>query len=95
MLNSLPPAQVDVTHRLETAGSESTMTVELTNRSDKIAFFIELLLTDDQTGEPVTPIFWQDNYVSLSPNETRTVTGTFASTGHEPALTVRGWNLIG
>ncbi|MBN1509850.1 MAG: hypothetical protein JW955_23590 [Sedimentisphaerales bacterium] len=94
-LDSLPPAQVDVVHRLETAGPESTMTVELANRSDKIAFLIELLLTDEQTGEPIVPIFWQDNYVTLLPSETRAVSGMFTSTGHEPALAVRGWNLIG
>ena len=31
------------------------ITVELTNRSDRIAFFIELLLTDEHTGEPIVP----------------------------------------
>jgi exo-1,4-beta-D-glucosaminidase len=93
LLNSLPPAELDVTHRLETAGREGRIAVELANRSDKIAFFIELLLTDETTAEPVTPIFWQDNYVSLLPRETRTLTGTFASMERPPILTIRGWNI--
>ena len=93
LLDSLPPAQVDVTHRLETASHESRMTVTLANRSDKIAFLVDLLLTDETTGEPVTPVFWQDNYVSLLPNETRALTATFSSAGQAPHLAVRGWNI--
>lgn len=91
MLNSLPPADVDVTHHIE----EGAVTVKLTNRSDRIAFFIELLFVDAIAGEPVVPIFWQDNYVTLLPNETRTVTGTFDPAECAPSLTVRGWNLTG
>ncbi|MCX5841121.1 MAG: hypothetical protein NTY16_06670, partial [Deltaproteobacteria bacterium] len=93
LLNSLPPAEVQVTHRLETIGEESRVTVELENRSDKIAFFIELLLTDAAGGEPIVPIFWQDNYVSLLPNDTRTLTATFPPTKPQPLLATRGWNL--
>ncbi len=93
MLNSLPPAEVDVTHHLETVSEEGRITVDLTNRSDKIAFLVELLLTDETTGEPIVPIFWQDNYVSLLPNETKTLTATFLPMERQPALTVRGWNI--
>jgi len=93
LLNSLPPAQVDVTHCFDADGSESRVTVELNNRSDRIAFFIELLLTDPATGEPIVPIFWQDNYVSLLPRDDRTVSASFSSLMNKPVLTVRGWNV--
>jgi len=89
LLNALPPAEVDITHRIE-AG---TITVELANRSDRVAFLIELLLADATTGQPIVPIFWQDNYMSLLPNETRTLTATFCSTEPPPALAIRGWNI--
>jgi exo-1,4-beta-D-glucosaminidase len=91
MLNHLPPAQIDVTYRIRVAGRKAT--VELTNRSGRIAFFIELLLTDEHTGEPVVPVFWQDNYVSLLPQETRTVAVTFPARTRMPLLTIRGWNV--
>ncbi len=91
MLNSLPPANVDVTHHID----GGTMTVELANRGDNIAFFIELLLTDAATSEPIIPIFWRDNYVTLLPNERKTVTGTFAPVARTPVLTVRSWNITG
>ena len=90
MLNGLPSAHVDVAYDLAANGKVS---VELANRSDKIAFFIELLLTDEHTGEPIVPVFWQDNYVSLLPNETKTLAATFPSMGQQPILTVRGWNV--
>jgi exo-1,4-beta-D-glucosaminidase len=88
LLNDLPMAQVDV--RMSSSGTE--VSVELENGSDAIAFFVELLLTDD-AGEPLVPVFWQDNFVSLLPHETRTLTGRFSSTVEKPALTVRGWNV--
>jgi exo-1,4-beta-D-glucosaminidase len=92
LLNCLPPAEVDAGHRFETIGQEGKITVELANRSDRIAFGIELLLADD-AGEPIVPVFWRDNYVSLLPKETRVLTAAFPATAHTPALIVRGWNL--
>jgi exo-1,4-beta-D-glucosaminidase len=91
MLNHLPPARIDVAYRVGTSGRKAT--VELTNRSGRIAFFLELLLTEEHTGERVVPVFWQDNYVSLLPNETRTVAVTFPARTQMPLLTVRGWNI--
>ena len=91
MLNSLPPANVDMTHHI----GDGTIAVELANRGDNIAFFIELMLTDAATGEPIVPVLWQDNFVTLLPNETRTLTGTFTSVGHTPTLAFRGWNITG
>jgi exo-1,4-beta-D-glucosaminidase len=91
LLNHLPPAQVDVGYELGETNAEAR--VELTNRSDRIAFFIELLLTEADNGEPIVPVFWQDNYVSLLPNETRMVSATFPVSRHRPVLTVRGWNV--
>ncbi len=91
MLNHLAPARIDVAYRIKAAGRKAT--IELTNRSGRIAFFVELLLTDEHTGEPVVPVLWQDNYVSLLPNETRTVAVTFPVRTQMPLLTVRGWNI--
>jgi exo-1,4-beta-D-glucosaminidase len=91
LLNHLPPAQVDVRYELGANGEE--VRVELANRSDKIAFFLELLLTEPESGEPIVPVFWQDNYVSLLPNETRVLSAALSQTRQAPVLTVRGWNI--
>jgi len=92
MLNSLPTAEIGVKHRFEAEEQRGKATVELENQSDTIAFFVELLLTDD-TEEPLVPVFWQDNFVSLLPHETRKLTGEFLDVIEKPALTVRGWNI--
>lgn len=88
LLNSLPMAEIDA--RISHSGT--MVSVELENRSEAIAFFVELLLSDD-AGEPVVPVFWQDNFVSLLPHETRTLTGEFSHSIKKPTLIVRGWNI--
>jgi exo-1,4-beta-D-glucosaminidase len=93
LLNSLPPAEVKADCRIETAGAQDVAVVTLENLSDKIAFFAELLLVKDDMAEPVVPVFWQDNFVSLLPKEKRILSAAFSPTGPSPALTVRGWNI--
>jgi exo-1,4-beta-D-glucosaminidase len=89
-LSSLPPAHVDASCHIDKNGQ---IAVDLANHSDGIAFFIELLLTDEGTGEPVVPVFWQDNYVTLLPGQTRTVTAQVAKPAQQTALFIRGWNV--
>ncbi len=89
-LNSLPPAQVDVSCHIDKNGQ---IAVNLVNRGGGIAFFIELLLMDESMGEPVVPMFWQDNYVTLLPGQSRTVTAHVAKPAQQPVLLVRGWNV--
>jgi exo-1,4-beta-D-glucosaminidase len=70
--------------------------ITLKNPTDKIAFFIELNVIDEQSGRSVLPIFWEDNYISLLPGETKTISGRFsiADTGGEkPLFILSGWNL--
>jgi exo-1,4-beta-D-glucosaminidase len=57
------------------------------------------LLTDvhvvDSGGEPVLPVRWTDNHVSLWPGETVTLTATYRTAdlhGSAPSVRVSGWN---
>jgi exo-1,4-beta-D-glucosaminidase len=53
-------------------------------------------ITRGEGGEDLTPIFWSDNYFSLLPGESRTVTASWAAAsaeGKQPALVVDGYNL--
>jgi exo-1,4-beta-D-glucosaminidase len=93
MLNALPSAEVSAYCHIEAADGRNVATVTLENHSDRIAFFIELLLVAGETGEPVVPVFWQDNFVSLLAHETRVLTATFPAGGQAPNLTLRGWNV--
>jgi exo-1,4-beta-D-glucosaminidase len=90
-LNVLPPARVTAEMHLDAKGCEIT----LTNAGDTLAFLLELNLVTEE-GEPVVPLLWEDNYLSLPPRERRTLRVTFldsAQAGKRLRLQVRGWNL--
>src|SRR5262249_37179224 len=92
-LGKLPAADVRIDGTFPGAGKAQ---VTLTNLSDKIAFFIELQIDKDRWREPVLPVYWDDNYVSLLPHETKVVTARFSERdleGQKPILSVNGWNL--
>jgi len=92
-LNSLP--QINLTaSRVSGEGSEQ---VTITNPGNAIAFMVHLRVTRGKDGEDVTPILWQDNYFSLLPGESRTVTAKFDSSlleGKEAVVELDGWNAV-
>ena len=91
-VNSLPKAKVKVTSAFKANGGQVT----LANTSDKLAFFIELQVTKGATQDPVLPVRWEDNYVSLLPGESKTLKVAYADAdlgGAKPALGVQGWNV--
>jgi exo-1,4-beta-D-glucosaminidase len=86
-------AQASVECRAEvTAGS--AVQVVVANPTDQLAFFLRLRLLSAADGAEVLPVFWEDNYFSLLPGESKTVA---ASLGTPPAdkvvLEVEGWNV--
>jgi len=91
-LNSLP--QVSLRTSSDFGNGEAHVT--LRNPGNAIAFMVHVRLTRGKGGEDITPIFWDDNYVSLLPGEQRTVTAKFrrpSQEGPEPFLVVEGWNV--
>jgi exo-1,4-beta-D-glucosaminidase len=91
-LNSLPA----VTLRTSSAAGNDVAKVTVTNPSSSIAFMVHLRVTRGEGGEDVTPIFWDDNYFSLLPGESRTVGAKFegsAAEGQRPVLVLDGWNV--
>ncbi len=94
-LREMPRAQVEVkVVSAETTGNDPLWTLQFTNTSRQLAFFINPQLMKGE--EEVLPSFWSDNYFSLAAGETRTVTVSCpaAELGATlPALRVDGWNL--
>jgi exo-1,4-beta-D-glucosaminidase len=91
-LGALPPAHVAV--ETVKTGADGRTTVRLRNDSQTLAFQIALRALDEHAA-PVEPAFWSDNYVSLLPGETKTLTVHPSSHGGTriSAIEVRGWNL--
>lgn len=92
MLNCLPGTQIDLRCDTRKDDRENRITVELANRGEAIAFFVELLLTDS-AGEPIVPILWQDNYMVLLPGQRKTIEATCLTRAPSPVLKLRGWNI--
>jgi len=94
-LRSMPQAAVRVTARSGSSNGAGTTRVTLTNPTKSIAFFLRLQVTG-RDGEEVLPVEWEDNYVSLLPGETRTLSARYDTKdlhGAKPSVLVTGWNV--
>lgn len=97
-LKDLPEARIEKTYRVKDLGNEQEIQVTLENVSDRIAFFCELNVAGSETGNSILPVFWEDNYVSLLPGETRVISARFSKEdlkGETPVLRISGWNVQG
>lgn len=91
-LNQLPSVSV---HASVTSGTEDNgekADVTLTNTGDTLAFFIEMKIVGTHSQQSLTPVFWDDNYVSLPPHSSRTCHVHFPA-GDHPEFEMRGWNV--
>jgi hypothetical protein len=94
-LNELPKVTLDAKVVSEDEGGKRTLTVTLHNPSKNIALMTHMQLRR-QSGKRVLPVFYSDNYVSLTPNETWTITieAAVSDFNGENALVVfDGWNV--
>ena len=96
-LNQLPEAKVlahvsfESCNKFGTKNSGADAKVILTNNGDTLAFFIEMKIVGEKSQQSLTPVFWDDNYVSLPPHTTKTFHVHFPD-GETPELKLQGWN---
>jgi len=75
---------------------EHVVRVMLRNVSKHLAFMVHVSLHSRRDGDELAPVLWDDNYVSLLPGESRTLTATMKTRdlgGNAPQVRVDGWNL--
>ena len=90
-INNLPRANINYNAKFSSNNQNVEITLE--NTSDKIAFFIELKVVNEKTGESFLPVFWTDNYISILPHSKKTIKGTFKNPlDKKPKLIINGWN---
>jgi len=70
-LNNLEPCNIEISKSIKFAGKKGIAKIKIKNVSDKIAFFIEAKLIMHDSKDPVLPVFWNDNYISLLPGDQR------------------------
>jgi exo-1,4-beta-D-glucosaminidase len=91
-------ARVPVTATATTRASDGTSTTTVTLRhggSGKTPALLTDVHLVDGRGEPVLPVRWSDNEVSLWPGESVTLTATYRTAdlhGSAPGVRVSGWN---
>jgi exo-1,4-beta-D-glucosaminidase len=97
-LNSLPSnpnLSAGVTRTV--SGGQETATITLTNtNATNLAFFVRPEVTAGNGGNEVLPVSYTDNYISLWPGESTTITATYQTAdlgGQAPYLRVRGYNI--
>lgn len=83
--------------KIQATSNKQQVHVTLDNTSEKLAFFIELDIKGEKSGETILPVFWDDNYVSGLPGEKKEIAGYFytkALKNDIPSFSYKGWNIL-
>ncbi|MGC2161014.1 MAG: sugar-binding domain-containing protein [Silvibacterium sp.] len=95
-LGTLPTVTLDAKITRNDTDGKSFLSVTLHNPGSQIALMAHLQLRRKVSGERVLPVYYSDNYVSLAPDESRTITIEAAASdlqGEVPIVVVDGWNI--
>jgi len=94
-MNEMTETSVDAKVIVETRSkSDRSWAIQVTNTTDKLAFFIRTQIMVD--GEELLPSFWSENYITLAPSETTTLTVSCPLAGLNgkiPSIEISGWNV--
>ncbi|MDP4204859.1 MAG: glycoside hydrolase family 2 TIM barrel-domain containing protein, partial [Bacteroidota bacterium] len=94
-LNKMPKSKVQVTVlKSEKGETETKWTIQFTNTSNQLAFFIRPQILND--GEEILPCFWSSSYFSLASGESITISVSVPvnqlKNGNQE-IQLGGWNL--
>lgn len=95
-LQNLPPVTLDAKAASQTEGNNTLLTVTVANNTTHIALLGHLQLHQKKSGKRVLPVFYSDNYLSLVPHESATITIEAATKdfqGDDPLIEVDGYNV--
>ena len=94
-LNTLKEVKVTTSARASREAGKGVIHVSMQNPSSSLAFMVHVRAVDTKTGEDITPIFWDDNYVSLLPGERRDISAHYnsAEAPGKAKLMMDGWNV--
>lgn len=95
-LDTLPLAKLDATIARHDADGQCLLDVTLSNPTKVVALMAHVQLRRQKSHERVLPVYYSDNYVSLLPGESRTITIEAAAKnlgGEQPVVMLDGWNV--
>ncbi len=96
-LAKLPKVKLEQSMKVSQEGSERVGEVKISNPSKSLAFMVHLALTKGEGGDEITPAYWDDNYFSLFPGESKVIKVKYSADdeGAKPTqLKIEGWNSL-
>lgn len=91
-LNAMPAATISLKAASGAPqGADRPLTLTLANTGKTPALAIKLTVLD-KAGARVLPAYFEDNYVSLMPGETRTISVRVPANAKPASIAIRGWN---
>jgi Exo-beta-D-glucosaminidase Ig-fold domain/Glycosyl hydrolases family 2 len=95
-LDQLPHVALPVIASKADDGQTCRLAVHVSNPTPHVTLMIRLKVIRANSGERVLPVFYEDNYFSLLPGESRSISIEFTDTnlaGEQPKLAIEGWNV--
>ena len=100
LLNSLQMVTLESTNVTNIVGNGEYYDTQVTimNKNENIvAFMINVKIMKGENGEPVLPILWSDNWITIFPNDQRTINATYKISdvdGQTPFVRINVYNNI-
>ncbi len=95
-LNKLPSVKLQLSATREETAANDQVRVSLHNPSKSLAFQVHVGIRNSGSAEEVLPVLWEDNYLTLLPGESRTLTARYLGKDalkKSAELVVDGWNV--
>jgi len=94
-LNDLPKTKLSSSAVAKRIGDETEVTLQLRNPGTSPVLAVKATLVNGKNGDRILPAYLSENYVSLLPGESRTLTIRYPAAAWAGAARVglRGWNV--
>ncbi|HTV41483.1 MAG TPA: glycoside hydrolase family 2 TIM barrel-domain containing protein [Candidatus Sulfotelmatobacter sp.] len=92
-LNSLPEVKLNGSLRCHNDTDGTIVDARVANTSKSPALAIKLTLRDAETGDRILPAYYQDDFFSLLPGESRKIRIKCPSVKDKVRLDLSGWNI--
>ena len=96
-LDTIPDVELEGSVVRRDAGGDCRLELKLSNPTRDIAVMAHVQLRNQRTNQRVLPVYYSENYVSLLPGESRTITIEAALQdlgAARPLVVVDGWNVL-
>ncbi len=95
-MNDLPKVKLEGTASTKREGGEAEVTLTLKNPGKAAVLAVKATLVNAKSGDRILPAYLSDNYISLLPGESRTITARYpvGAAAGAAKIGLRGWNVV-